>query len=447
MISKEQIDSLPQTSGVYQFLDHKYPIYIGKSINIRARIKGHLTNSKFDKKEEKLFSIADDIIWQPTVSDFEAILLESELIRKHKPKYNVLSRDDKRELYILITKEKYPKILMSRLTIAKNGIYFGPFSSSRLVQELLFEIRRVVPFCTAKKIGKSACFHSRLLLCDPCPNVISHLPDALQKEGLNKYKKNISNLKKLLKGEGNKLKLAFATQISTLSKMQKFEEAMIIRNRLKKLDILTSQKHFSTQMPEKIMDMEKIKEEFQKVLKVMPPIITSATQVKLEVQEIPFKIECYDISNLGEKNMVGGMSVFYDGKVDKSMYKKFAIKRQTKQSDFWALMEVIDRRLNHLEWGLPDLILLDGGKPQILAVANQINSNIKKYVDFPKSIYLASIAKGPDRIYLYHPNGILLASFKSDSQLFQIFVELRNEAHRFSKKFHVKKRNAEFLPS
>jgi len=189
MISKEQIDSLPQTSGVYQFLDHKYPIYIGKSINIRARIKGHLTNSKFDKKEEKLFSFADDIIWQPTVSDFEAILLESELIRKHKPKYNVLSRDDKRELYILITKEKYPKILMSRLTIAKNGIYFGPFSSSRLVQELLFEIRRVVPFCTAKKIGKSACFHSRLLLCDPCPNVISHLPDALQKEE-NKYKKN-----------------------------------------------------------------------------------------------------------------------------------------------------------------------------------------------------------------------------------------------------------------
>ena len=129
---------------VFICLKRKTYLYIGKSINIKARVLSHVENSQQDTKEFAIVSQSDSIETQITDSEFKALLLESELIQIHHPKYNVIWRDGKSHLYIKITEEKYPKIYPVRKEDDKKSLYFGPFSSTRDVESLLRTIRRII---------------------------------------------------------------------------------------------------------------------------------------------------------------------------------------------------------------------------------------------------------------------------------------------------------------
>lgn len=177
MITKNQINNLPNTIGLYFFKNNKVINYIGKSVNIKARVLSHLENAKLDNKERLIIDNSNKIETIVTESEFKALILEAKLIREFQPKYNSIWKDDKSPLYVKITNnDEFPKIVITRKPSDKS-LYFGPFSSVRMVEKIINDIRRIIPFCTQKKISKKACFYSKINLCDPCPNEINNCRD------------------------------------------------------------------------------------------------------------------------------------------------------------------------------------------------------------------------------------------------------------------------------
>src|SRR3989339_1869392 len=134
MITRKEIEIHPSTIGIYLFKRDKTVNYIGKSVNIKARLLSHLENSKLDNKERSIIANSNKIETIITESEFKALILEAKLIREFQPKYNSIWKDDKSPLYIKITiKNEFPKVLLSRKENDKQNLYFGPFSSVRMV--------------------------------------------------------------------------------------------------------------------------------------------------------------------------------------------------------------------------------------------------------------------------------------------------------------------------
>ena len=158
MISREDANELPDQPGVYFFNSGKTPLYIGKSVNLRTRVKSHISQAQLSKKEFAIISQADNLTFLTTLNNFDALILESQMIHKHKPQYNVLWKDDKHFLYLKITMgDTYPKIYPVRKEKQDGkSLYFGPFRSTHMKEKLLYELRRIVPFCTSMNIGKRA---------------------------------------------------------------------------------------------------------------------------------------------------------------------------------------------------------------------------------------------------------------------------------------------------
>lgn len=417
MITKSQINALPNTIGVYLFKNNQAINYIGKSVDIKARILSHLENAKLDNKERLIIKNSNKIETIVTESEFKALILEAKLIREIQPKYNSIWKDDKSPLYIKITiKDGFPKVLITRKEIDNNSLYFGPFSSVRMVERIINDIRRIIPFCTQKKLSKRGCFYSKIGLCNPCPSEIK------TENEKNMYRRNIKQVISILKGNVININSALRRQLNDLTKNKQYEEAILIRNKLFRFSRLLSLRDDSNYFSN---DNEKNIEEMMSILKKFYPNLN-----KLE------RIETYDISNLGMRHSVGSMIVMKENQIDKKEYRKFKIKQVGLRSDFDRLKEVINRRLQQ-KWTLPDLMIIDGGRPQLKAVLKILQNN-------QKDIPLIGIAKNPDRIIVAvegYPNLFL----KNDSKILNIVRLLRDESHRFARKYHLFLRSKDFL--
>ncbi|HEX7542555.1 MAG TPA: GIY-YIG nuclease family protein [Patescibacteria group bacterium] len=423
MITRNQIDNLPNTIGLYLFKNNKAINYIGKSLNIKARVSSHLENAKLDNKERLIIDNSNKIETIITESEFKALILEAKLIRELQPKYNSIWKDDKSPLYIKITtQDEFPKVILARrptlakATVGEPAKYFGPFSSVRMVEKIINDIRRIIPFCTQKKISKKACFYSKIGLCNPCPNEIKNINERKQ------YKKNIDQVISILNGNVKKIIKSLNKQLNVLIKNNQYEQAIIIRNRIFRFDRLLNLKDDSEFL---FNNNEKKLEEMFIILKKYFPQLNTLN-----------RIETYDISNLGLKQAVGSMVVMKNNQIDKKEYRRFKIKQVGLRSDFERLNEVIRRRLKQ-SWPLPDLMVIDGGRPQIKAILKVFNNN---EINIP----LIGIAKNPDRVIMGvegYPNLFL----KNDSKVLNVIRLLRDESHRFARKYHLFLRNKDFL--
>ncbi|GAB4218850.1 MAG: excinuclease ABC subunit UvrC [Candidatus Microgenomates bacterium] len=429
MIDESKINNLPSSIGIYLFKKRNEILYIGKSVNIKARVKSHLENAKLNKKEYLIVSQADKIETITVDSEFEALVLESKLIKKYHPKYNIIWKDDKSYLYIKITaNDRYPKIFLTRKhDIDKekneNNLYFGPFYSSKIVSELLSAIRQIVPFCTEKKISKNPCFYSKINLCHPCPNFIESLDNQKIKNDLTKeYQKNIKKIISIFQGKIKMILDDFYQQLKKLSKKEKFEEAIIIRDKIQRLERLINHPIRNEDNYENINSLTILFKELKKYFSDLK---------KLK------RIECFDISNLNDKNQVASMVVMTNGRIDKKQYRKFKIKNQNLKSDFERINEVLKRRLKNKDWPNPDLIIIDGGKPQLKVVIDVLRN-------FNKDIPVLGIAKNPDRLIIGNEN-FLTVKYPQTNKGFNLIRLLRDEAHRFAKKYHLKLRRKDFL--
>ncbi len=375
----KQAKKLPMKPGVYLFLDRfGKPLYIGRATFLKRRVLSYF-NRPQDPRLSEMIDSAYRIKYYKTDNLLEAIILEANLIKKYWPKYNVKEKDDRSFIYIVIPKTSFPRPFIVRkrelqkfLPAGRQVLHaeiFGPYQSSSLIKNSLRIIRKIFPYSTCKVGSGKPCFDYQIGLCPgACVGKIS-------KED---YQKNIENLILFLKGEKKKLlkKLKSENPLAILGLKHIQDVALISRD-----DALRGQ--FS-------------------------------------------RIEGYDISHLTGKETVGSMVVFTGNVIDKTQYRLFKIKKAPANDDLRALEEVITRRFNHPEWPRPDLILIDGGKPQIDYVSKILK---KRNIDIP----LVGISKfGGDKL-VFTPK--IKSSLKGLIEATKgTLLKVREEAHRFALK-------------
>ena len=386
-LNKNKINQLPKTSGVYAFLDGKKILYIGKATNIKERVRQH----------KDLLGLAKKIGCIKTDSEIGALILEAKLIKQCQPKYNVLWRDDKNYFYVEVAKEDLPVISIVHQK-NKKADYLGPFVEGSTLKRTLTYLRRVFPYYSAKSHPKGSCLWCHLKLCPG--------PDPLKSE----YQKNIKNLVSVLKGNSRKVLNDLKREMNRASAVQEYEKAAKSRDKIMSLEkVISHARVFEPQI-----ETGKGWADSQRTLQ---GIIKTKKQIS--------RIEAYDVSNIQGKEATGSMVTFIEGKPDKNFYRKFKIRIEGKPNDTAMIEEMLSRRLKHPEWGRPDLILIDGGKPQLNAVKSAVKSRIPAI----------AIAKKKNELFIEgRKKPILLKSLPRE--IFNLILQLRDEAHRFAISYH-----------
>lgn len=430
MIDKKVINKLPASVGVYIFKNKDQYLYVGKSVNIKARVKSHFENAKLDKKEAAIIAASNKIDYFITDSEFKALLLESQLIKEFHPKYNVIWKDDKSFLYVeIVLMEEYPKVFLSRKRDDDGkAFYFGPFPSVRTTLAVLNELRRIIPFCMDKRLKNGPCFYSKIGLCHPCPGAIVKEKNGRKRATLRKiYRQNIIKLIKLLQGKIKVIVNDFYRQLKRKIKEEKYEEAIILRDRIRRLEAL-EKKSFS---PFDIQQYNRSQISLGSLQALLAKYLPQLKELK--------RIECYDVSNLFGEEAVASMVVLTEGIIDKTQYRKFRIKNLSQKNDLQMLEEVFRRRFSPKKnWLFPDLIVVDGGKPHVRSIKN-VFTRLK--IDIP----VIGIAKNPDRLII--GNNILPTIKPADDHPgFNLIKLLRDESHRFARQYHLFLRKKSLIP-
>lgn len=388
-VLKNRLKTIPKKPGVYFWLDKNGKIlYVGRATSLKNRLSQYFQKN-IDPRIAEMVAQATDIRYEATDTLLEAVILEAKNIKKYWPKYNIVDRDDRSFIYVVIPKTDFPKPLIVRGTDLKKfpatrAKTFGPYQSFHLIQSALRLIRRVFPYGTCAPAGTAgnpsgkACFDYQIGLCPgACVGVISK----------KDYQKNINNIILLLSGEKKRL-----------------------INKLKKGN------------PDKI-----------KALKHLQDVALLTREDDLGEHKIN-RLEGYDISHHAGKESYGSMVVFENGEANKNEYRLFKIKEAPAGDDERALSEMLQRRFKHSEWPAPDLIMIDGGTPQISFLARVFKAN---NINIP----LVGISKfGGDKLVFTPEAKKPLRGLAENIK--PTLLKLREEAHRFANRGRTLKKIA-----
>lgn len=371
---KEKSKKAGNKPGVYFWLaKNNKIIYIGRANRLRQRLNNYWQKN-VDPKTKEVINQAVDLKYYQTNNILESIILEAKEIKKHWPIYNIKDKDNRSFIYIIIDyKTDFPSLKLIRENDLKkiersNFKIFGPYQSYKLISQVIKIIRPIFPYSTCKAFSNQACFDRQIGLCPgTCLGEISS----------KDYKKNIKSITLLLAGQKEKL-------INKLSK----------------------------ENPEAIKALKHIQD-------------VSLLERELNISNNPFKkLEAYDISHWQGKNSYGAMVVMENNKLKKSDYRLFKIKEAPASDDERALLEILQRRLKHKEWILPEIIIIDGGYPQI----SFINKHLEEELN---NIIIIGISK-------YKKDQIIFSkkTNKETQNSIQLLKDnlllLRDEAHRFA---------------
>lgn len=440
---EQKLKDLPKEPGVYF---HKGAsgeiIYVGKAAVLRNRVRQYFQASRNrDPKTELLVGEIVDTDWQVVDSELEALFLEAEMIRRYMPRYNILLRDDKAMTYVRINfKDKYPNITYTRRPLDDGADYYGPFLSALALRKALKYLRRAFPFSTHTQLPQRACLQFHLGLC-PGPET-GDLDEKL-------YKSNLKKIVRVLKGQRKNLIMELEKDMKQLAADSEFEKAALARNQLFALKNLGQQVIFSDK-------------EFQDISK--DHALVELTKL-LGLTKPPRRIEGYDISHMSGTDTVASMVVFTNGVSDKASYRKFK-SRVPGNDDFAHMREAMTRRFsekNIKQWGMPDMLLIDGGKGQLeaaLSVLREKNIQLpaiglaKKHEeivvrnDWPHTQLNAEAVlklRGFSRV----SEDFTLVDLPNSSNIVKLLQRIRDESHRFAVSYHsvlkVKRQTASLL--
>lgn len=465
-----KLRSLPITPGVYF---HKSitdeVIYVGKAANLRNRVRQYFQKSRVrDPKTDALVAEITDTEWIEVETELDALFLESEMIKRYMPRYNVLLRDDKSQLFVRIPmKEPYPAVTFTRQPADDGATYFGPYYNGWAIKKALRYLRKVFPYSVHERMPNTLCLQYHLGLC---PGVEA------QKTTSEEYKKTLKKLSRYLSGERKALITELERDMKTLSAEHKYEEAAMLRNKLRDLKQLSQQIIFSDR---EFMDISKDQ-------------ALSGLQQLLSLPHAPKRIEGYDISHMSGTNNVASMVVATNGLADKSQYRKFKMQLPG-NNDFAHMNETMRRRFSdkHADWPRPDLLLIDGGKGQLGAALDVLDergvkipaiglakrdeqivihlsrSHVavdaatveawaahKNLADDPGSMPIDGFALESKYVQQYVDDGarpgieqsddFLLITLPKQSHIVKLLQRIRNESHRFAVSYHtnLKRRGA-----
>jgi excinuclease ABC subunit C len=442
---ENKISNAPILPGCYIYRDKSNNVlYVGKAKILRNRVKSYFAD--FDAQGlriQKMVKLIHDVEFVIADTDEEAFILETNLIRKYKPKYNVEKKDDKNYSWVMLDNdEDFPRIQIVRKRTSKNAIYFGPYAKQVPIKRTLISVRKIFPYRTCNRVIKSKdgvitssnkkpCLYYHLGLCNaPCAGNLS----------TKDYRSNIRKIKYFFEGKKQELIEKLKSEMFNLSASKDFEKAAQIRDQIADLVYLTQKVDVEESTDE--VKFRQIKRQNQSM--ALNDLIEIVDDPRLELHQ-DFKMECYDISNIQGTNAVGSMVVFVNGVPENSLYRKFKIKTKNTPDDFEMLREVIRRRVKALEtrsedksFGtLPDLFIIDGGKGQLsstYAIMQELG------VDRP----IISLAKRFEDIFV-PIDGEGELEFKKKilplgSQARFLMQRIRDEAHRFAITYHRKLR-------
>lgn len=411
-----KLSNLPTAPGIYIFKDaHNAILYIGKAKSIRKRVSSYFKKNNSDWKIHSLLQEHATIDFIITQNETAALLLEAQLIKDHKPKYNVLLKAGDPFLYILFTDDELPRIELVRHKKQK-GTYFGPFLQKAQTRSAFRYLIQIFRLTLCNKTIANGCLDYHLGLCaGTCKKDFDKTDyllrlqlaqDALNSNSrafLKTIKTKITEYNQHLEFEKSKhlteYLLNFDTIFTTLKtrfKMATFEDAVMA---------ITAPKHHVSALAQQGGP------ELQKILGLANPIS---------------RIDCFDISHFQSSFLVGSCVRFTDGLPDKNKFRRFKIKSLTEQNDYAALQEIVSRRYKDPA-ELPDLILIDGGKGQLNAILPLIGSTP-----------CVSLAKREERLFTpQHPDGIPL---DISTAVGQLLIALRDYAHHFAISYHRSRR-------
>ncbi len=415
---EEEVKKLPHTPGVYMYRDANGAIlYIGKAKDLKKRVSQYFRRDcAVGDKTKILVSQISKIETILTASEFDALLLEARLIHDNTPKYNVVLKDDKSPLYILLTfSEPLPHVFTVRKSdlpkrIKKQDALFGPFQSAGVVRSLLRQLRHTIPYCTQKRRTGKPCFYSHLGLCNPCPSAI----------GTDKtmYRRNIFRLKNILSGKSDTVLRDLEKDMRAASSNQKFEDALALRNHIQNLRYMMQKQYDPMVYMTGDTGVEDIyRTELDSLRSILLPYIPQLHQLH--------RIECIDISNTGGMQATGSLVVLTEGRKDTGEYKRFRIRRVHAPNDIAMISEVVTRRFAHPEWGTPDLFIVDGGKGQVRAATTVI-----------PTVPIVGLAKRFEEIIVPIGSGWKIIRISYTSAALHVLERIRDEAHRFALRYH-----------
>ena len=544
---QEHLKQLPAEPGVYLMKD-KFDniIYVGKAKILKNRVRQYFQSSKnHSSKVKSMVKNIDKFEYIITDSELEALILECNLIKKYKPKYNVLLRDDKTYPYIKVTtNEDFPRVLKVRKVIKDKAKYFGPYTNTTAVNDTLDIIKNIYPIRTcnidierAIKTNMRPCLNLHIKRCvGPCTGNVTK----------EEYNKMIEEIILFLSGKEEKLIDILKEKMNKCAMDFNFEEAAIYRDKIKSLeDMMEKQKidtstsdlnqdviamarahdeacvqvffvrngkivgreHFilegvmdSTResilgsfvkqfymeqeyVPKEIIIEDEIEDSFilsewlsskkgQKVTIRVPQkgekksliemvrknaieylekfsdmnkrkyekSIGALEELKqiLNLDNIPKRIESFDISNIQGVDSIGSMVVFTNGKKDKKEYRRYKIKTVIGPNDYDSMAEIVERRLKYGDF--PDLMLLDGGKGQVSAVKKVLN---KYNVEIPLwGMYKDD--KHRTKGLISQEKGIEL---DRTSNLYRFVASIQEEVHNYAISYHRSLRNKSLTKS
>ncbi len=412
---KKKIKDLPNTCGVYVMKSARGKVlYVGKATSLKKRVLSYFSPS-VSTKTSLLVDEAADIEYILCDSPQQALILEAALIKERKPKYNISLRDGKSYPYIEVTREKFPRISISRFKARNKNIFFGPYPNAGALKSAIEMIRKVFPYCSCKRSCsasydkgklKSPCLYYHLSLCPaPCAQKISQY----------EYKENISNICKILKGERKKLVGKLKKKMASLSKLKKYEAAAKIRDKISAIEALYKGKP----KEHAILSLKEA----------------------LGLGRVPLIIEAIDVSSLGDYDAVGSVVVFKDGVADKRNYRRFRIKGVRGVDDYAMMAEIVKRRYSRIlieKKEFPDLLVIDGGKGHVVRAAEVLTN-----LDI--SIELIGLAKQHEEIWFPDKEEPLCIS--RDKPCLHLLQSIRDEAHRFAHSYQLLRRNKKFIKS
>lgn len=409
---KNKLTTLPNEPGVYFHKSESGEIiYVGKAANLRNRVRQYFQKSRLrNAKTDALVAEIIDTDWVTVETELDALFLESEMIKRYMPRYNVLLRDDKSLSYVRIPmNEAYPAITFTRGPLDDGAAYFGPYYNGYAVKKALRYLRRVFPYSVHETMPKRVCLQYHIGLC---PGVEE------QKISSSDYKVILRKLMRYLKGERKALMAEIERDMKRAAKEHRFEDAALLRNRLRNLKELQRQIVFGDR---EFMDISK------------DQALVGLKEL-LELPELPQRIEAYDISHTSGTDTVASMVVATKGIADKSQYRKFKMLLGG-NNDTAHMREVIQRRLKHLkDWGRPDLVLIDGGVGQLNAVADLLRTESIPFVGRNKSGDHSRNARV--RLVIPRDEGFETIELDRGTHVAKLIARLDDESHRFAVNFH-----------
>lgn len=406
----DKLKTLPAAPGVYF---HKATngevIYVGKAAVLKNRVRQYFHKTQKDPKTEALVKEIADTDWIVVDTEMDALFLESEMIKRYMPKWNILLRDDKTVSYVRINmRSEVPYVSFTRTPQDDKAVYIGPFYGKTAAAKALRILRRVFPYYDKPYDGKKT-LNTDLGLT---PGI------EVGRMSAQEYKKNLRKLRLYLEGGRHKLISEIEKQMQQAAKEERFEEAAELRKQLfglrelQKKIVFSDKEFLDISSDQALVDLQKL----------------------LGLADPPRRIEGYDISHQSGTNVVGSMVVFTNGVSDRSEYRKFKLRNQ-RNDDTANLREVIERRLKHQEWDFPNLVILDGGLMQVNAVRDLLwNKNIAvigrdKSGDHTRNAAVRIIIPkiGENQEVMLSP----------DSHVAKLIARIDDEAHRFAITYHT----------